>query len=349
MKKKFEIVIGYACNFRCKYCFEQAVEGSYTHKKMSTEVIQNTIDYILKYDSTLPEEDFIQVSFFGGENFLYKDVIDAFIEGLKHRNIHISLTTNGSLIAKNKELILKWYRTLGHKFSVMVSYDYSLQDTNRCKGTYQTVRDSILWLDANNIKVHTNTIFMKENLSQFHEVFFDYLDLYKQLNRKFNFRIGMDNLNICHSQYDEKTTKQSLDIVKKFIDTHPFYSNCIVYKFGKNRYHSCGFGWRVVNGIDIDGSLYPCQGAIYDTHKSMFYMGNVSQDFDALMSKRSSFFSDFRWPIQEECKKCTAWCKSCPLETIKTSTKEFGALPPDKDHCNIHKTISIYLKNANSR
>lgn len=349
MMKKFEIVIGYSCNFRCKYCFEQCITGSYTKKKMSEPIIKQSCIYILNYLNTLSKEDKIRISFFGGENFLYIKEINSFINKLeKYQNIYFDLISNGSLIQKNQEQIFQWKELLGNRFSILISYDYSLQDQNRCKNTYQKVRNAIKWLDSKDISVRTNTIFMKNDLTLFHKVFSDYLNLQKELKHKFLFRIGMDNLNLCNSQYDKENTIKSFEAVKEFIKKNPQYAGKIIYKYGGDRYNSCGLGWRVANGIDVDGSLYPCQGAIYDEHKDWFYIGNVSDNFDTLIERRKEFFSRLRWPIQEECKTCTAWCKSCPLETIKTSVTEFGALPPDKDHCVIHKTISEYFKDVNS-
>ena len=256
------------------------------------------------------------------------------------------LISNGSLVESNAEEILRWKATVGDGIGFVISYDYALQDKNRCHGTYQKVRNAILWLDKHDIHVATNTIFPRDDIGSMKEVFEDYLDLRSQLKRKFLFRIGLDCSNHCGSVYDRESAEEGLRKLSEFVAQHPEYANLISYKFGAvkgSRYFHCGLGYRVLMGIDYDGSLYPCQGAVFDEHKDMFRFGHISDGYDEIMRKRTEMLAKLKHQDLPECKACDAACKVCPLETIKTSYSEFGGMPP-KENCEIHKTMSRYIK-----
>ncbi len=68
MKTKFEVIVGYQCNYRCKYCFEQYVDWAYSNKRMDEDVLNRTATYIKRYYEQLSANDSINVGFYGGEN-----------------------------------------------------------------------------------------------------------------------------------------------------------------------------------------------------------------------------------------------------------------------------------------
>ena len=344
MIRKVEVVIGYKCNFRCKYCYEQYIDGSYTNKKMDKSTIEATCTYIKNLVATIPSEDILQVSFFGGENFLYLDIIDQFINNLKLCDrVRFKLITNGSLVAKNFDIVLKWKQLIGNRLSISVSYDYCFQDEHRCKNTYQKVRDAILMIDQADIRLAVIAVLTGKDVQNFHLMYNDYLKLRQQIKHRetFLFRFQMDNQSVC--QVDYQSSLKSLQAMEKFLEAHPDQRQLIVYKYGGNRYDNCGMGWRVLAGVDYDGSLYPCQGAIYDDNKSMFRYGNVKDNFQTTIHNHDQLIYKLRWPIESKCRTCNSFCKRCPLHSIKTDYIQFGLLPP-QSICKAHQFLSRYLK-----
>ena len=89
------IMLGFACNFNCKYCLQ--------YKNKTHEVItsfnEEIIDFI-RYQASINEH--IRINFYGGEPLLYIDTIRKIVSSLHNiENIHFSLITNGSLLDKD--------------------------------------------------------------------------------------------------------------------------------------------------------------------------------------------------------------------------------------------------------
>ena len=342
--KKIEIVPCYDCNFRCDYCFIKSLDEAYSQKRMNDDVVEKSIRYVeSEYNEYSKDGYQLQLSFFGGEPLLASDIITKFVGALCDKPIKFNIVTNGSLITKRENDILDWKERLDNKLSFMVSFDYSLQDINRCRGTHDKVIEGIQLLDENSIKVLTNTVFNPNDLSQFHLVYNDYLKLQRKLRHNFDFRFGTNLIGIENVGFDEKSIISSLSASKRFIDKHNLK---IHYKYTDRRinnckeYH-CGVGWRVLSGLDVDGSLYPCQGAINDKNKPLYKFASVYDDYEIIKSNRDEMVSKLRWKTSK-CNECNYVCKHCPLDTVITNYNEFG-LECSESHCNLHRIISECL------
>ena len=342
--KKIEIVPCYDCNFRCDYCFIKSLDDAYSQKRMSDGVVENSIRYVIsEYEEYSKCGYRIQLSFFGGEPLLASDIITKFVNGLCDKPIKFNIVTNGSLITKKENEILYWKERLGDNLSFMVSFDYSLQEKTRCKNTRDKVIDGIKFLDRSDIKVLTNTVFNPNDLSEFHMVYNDYLKLQRMLRHNFDFRFGTNLIGIEDVVLDEDKIIKSLTASKRFIDKHHLN---IHYKYTDRRttnckeYH-CGVGWRVLSGLDVDGSLYPCQGAINDKNKTLYKFASVYDEYENIKTKRDEMISKLRWKTSK-CNECSYVCKHCPLDTVKTNYNEFG-LECSDSHCNLHRIITECL------
>ena len=341
MKKKIEINPTRACNFRCKYCYEQNVSNAYdTSLKMSDEVIERLIEYIRWEYPRISYADQLTLVFYGGECLLGSDVIDKIISSLAPYDIRYNFSTNGSLVDSNKDLLLKWKDLAGrHNIDIGISYDYFLQEQNRCKNTYSKVRDAIRWLDSNNFIYQTNTVFPKENLKDFIPTFEDYLQLQKELKHPYLFKCNIDNgrASSCNLQITYDDLVKISEPIQQYFIAHPEYINNISWKMKNTRVRNCGLGWRVICGVDYDGSVYPCNGSIFMKPIVDLQYGSIFDDFFKLNEKRSELLNKLPWHITNKCRYCPNICTACPLNTIKSSIKEFNK-QPSNDFC---KTMGL--------
>jgi uncharacterized protein len=91
------IMVGEACNFRCKYCYED-----YDAHILETEKLSGVITFICDYVKQHSVED-VTISWFGGEPTLYKEAAIDFMSNLRNAlsdavNVRGFMTTNGYLL-----------------------------------------------------------------------------------------------------------------------------------------------------------------------------------------------------------------------------------------------------------
>ena len=101
MAKNITFIVTKDCQLACKYCY---LVGKNEKERMSFDVAQKAIDYILAHESEFREESVVW-DFIGGEPFLEIDLIDKICDYLKtemfRRNHHwfnsyrFSFSTNG--------------------------------------------------------------------------------------------------------------------------------------------------------------------------------------------------------------------------------------------------------------
>jgi uncharacterized protein len=92
--------ISHACNLKCRYCFADAGTYGDAPSFMSEEMAKQAIDFLLQRS----HEDYIGLSFFGGEPLLNFDIVRSSVEYCKAEaakmgkrcNFHV--TTNGTLL-----------------------------------------------------------------------------------------------------------------------------------------------------------------------------------------------------------------------------------------------------------
>ena len=72
MAKNITFIVTKDCQLACKYCY---LVGKNTKERMSWDVAQKAINYILDHEEDFSEENVI-FDFIGGEPFLEIDLID---------------------------------------------------------------------------------------------------------------------------------------------------------------------------------------------------------------------------------------------------------------------------------
>lgn len=101
------IMMGEACNYGCKYCYE-----SESKTKLSWNQLDGIINFVLEWINT-HQCGSIEISWFGGEPTLFKKETIAFMEKLNASlpatiNVSGSMTTNGYLLTSTE--FLDYYR-----------------------------------------------------------------------------------------------------------------------------------------------------------------------------------------------------------------------------------------------
>lgn len=120
--KDIRIVMGHACNFRCKYC-------SQTHTKFS-ELTDADVDRLIdKMYRHLDLSQLKRIQCWGGEPLLYWNAMQRIVKRVREASPEaaLSIVTNGSLM--NRE-ICDWFLADKHS-SVILSHDAMAQTTMR--------------------------------------------------------------------------------------------------------------------------------------------------------------------------------------------------------------------------
>ena len=344
MKYKFDINVGYGCNFRCNYCFEKLGDKNYENKCMSDEVIERSIEYIKHLSTKTLAGNDITLCFYGGEPLLYINIIEKFIDQLKdNENILYCIMTNGTLIRNYRTNLLKLKHILKNKLNIGVSYDYALQNKNRQENTYDIVRKNIIWLYDNKFNVDTGTVFPRGDLPKFYDVFLDFIELRKRIPTM-RLRYNIDRVNASDTSFDEEETRKALKKTKAWIIEHNLNRSAIYYnnscKYRGDRAEDCIVG-EVYASVCVTGDIYPMYNVMHalPNIRDMLYLGNVFDDFDELDKKHKELFSSLNFIVPEECVKCKAPCRVLPWRTIKNgSIDEFNTMPSE-EHCRIHQIL----------
>jgi len=105
-KARVCIILGMACNFACRYCYEGEMKA--TAAAMTDDTVDQTVRFLVDWCRKLGMEKLV-LSFYGGEPLLYPHLIRRFATRLKPAldaegiGFGFSLVTNGSLL--NPQLI----------------------------------------------------------------------------------------------------------------------------------------------------------------------------------------------------------------------------------------------------
>lgn len=159
--KSITFIVTKDCQLACKYCY---LVGKNDKERMSFEVAQKAIDYILTNEIDFPEES-VTWDFIGGEPFLEIDLIDQICDYIKtemfrlnhhwFNSYRFSFSTNG--INYNSEKVQKFITKNSSHLSIGITTDGTQRkhDLNRVwknespeRGSYNDVVKNIpLWLN----------------------------------------------------------------------------------------------------------------------------------------------------------------------------------------------------------
>lgn len=326
------------CQLACKYCY---LVGKNSHERMSFEVAQKAIDYILDHEEEMPEES-VEWDFIGGEPFLEIELIDRICDYIKietfRRNHHwfdsyrFSFSTNGinydspevqRFIAKNREHLSIGITIDGTRFK----HDLNRVYKGSGKGSYDdVVRNIPLWLEqfpdeATKVTVSSADIpYIRESVMHLfslgiHEV---------NINAVFE--------NVWKEGDDRLFQDQLMSLADDMID-NDMYLDYVCSFFSEDigkpmpdieKRNWCGAG-RMLS-IDASGNFYPCtRFAQYSLRsKKARIIGNVNDGIDK--NKLRPFLTLTRqMQSPRKCIECEvasgcAWCQGENYDAAETDT-----------------------------
>ena len=343
MAKNITFIATKDCQLACKYCY---LVGKNSKERMTFEVAQQAIDYILSHEDDFKEESVVW-DFIGGEPFIEIDLIDKICDYLKmemfRRDHHwfnsyrFSFSTNGLNyhIEKVQDFIKKNMQHL----SVGITIDGTRQkhDLNRIYkksgeekelGSYDDVVKNIpLWLEQ---FPHAGT---KVTISSA-----DIPYIKESVLHLFSLGIHEVNINcvfedVWNDGDDKLFEEQLIMLADEMIDKELYQDNvCSFFSemIGKpldpkmENQNWCGAGMML--SIDAAGNFYPCtRFAAYSLRsKKPIIIGNVHSGINYNLL-RPFLTLDRTTQSPQKCIDCEvasgcAWCQGENYDAAKTNT-----------------------------
>lgn len=336
------------CNFRCAYCHYTCNDGSqrtHSSKRMSVEVAKAAILYLRDHSV---DTQSVYIGFYGGEPFLefslLKEVVAFCEDQLRGKDIHFTVTSNGTLLTDDVIEFLA-----AHKFVLLVSLDGPREIHNRSrifsggKGSFDVVIDVLRNIyDKYPDYFKTISINMvlnpSEDFDKINSLFSDY-NFLKKLNVSSTIidDIGATEKNVFSESHVEKERYhvflKYLSLANRFPSKKcsPIYMN-YVGSIKKNLEELserqsfldvCAPGGPCVPGesrlmVTVDGDFIPCE-RVSEIADPMI-IGNVR---DGINMEKVRTLLNIAQSTSESCKNCWAFlhCHLC----AKYSEKD-GAL-----------------------
>lgn len=340
------------CNLRCTYCYADGGEYGAPQKYMSVETAKQAVDYLLEHSY---DEKSVTIVLFGGEPFINWKVLKYVVEysegegRKKGKIVNYSLTTNGTLLSKEKIDFLNQY-----SIGVSVSMDGSEEIHNRNRpfeggqGSYDRVKTNAIRLieSGRTAPVGTRVTLAKE-----------FEDISKSLDEllRFGFSeagfapVSESDMKLALSNDDlNKMLKQFVEVSEVYVE-HALKNEYLGFSNltnllkelhnGENKSYGCGAGLGFF-AVSPDGGLYLCHRFNEDER---FKMGNI---YDGLDRKKQKQLLE---ELHVENKQS---CQSCSLKNICTGGCYYEALErhrdyrkPNMHYCNwMHEWTTIGLK-----
>ena len=180
MNKTITFIVTKDCQLACKYCY---LVGKNSNERMSLDIAQKAVDFILEHDELFPEET-VSFEFIGGEPFLEIDLIDKICDYIKvelfkrnHKwfNKYVfGFTTNGLNYSSDK--VQRFISKNSSHLSIGITIDGTKQkhDLNRIykntkKGSYDDVVKNIPLYVSQFHSANTKVTISSEDIPYIHE------------------------------------------------------------------------------------------------------------------------------------------------------------------------------------
>ncbi|GAA0125000.1 radical SAM/SPASM domain Clo7bot peptide maturase [Clostridium sp. CTA-19] len=332
------------CNMKCPYCYEK--KG---HKDMSSEVQEKLIDYISKYLKKHNEIKNLDVSWYGGEPLLVKDIIinlsEKLISYCKENNINYTSTiiTNGVLLDKitAKELSEKCLIK-----NVQITLD-GIEETNNKTRMLKSGENSFKLITKNIesvkeiIRISVRVNVSKENSNEC-TLLSDYF-----IKQNWNEIVDLYFAPVQDSEYSDEKTSNIVYNCEEFNDKLVDLQNNLVQS---NIYNNLNYpinfeGCSALSVhnlvIDPEGNFYKCWHRI---NLPEHQIGNIFEG----IKLNNEYTSWLLLDIPDKCVKCKTFpiCRSgCPEKRFLDENADICEYPED----HIKKVIDIYYSNMYSQ
>lgn len=321
------------CNFRCWYCYEKHIIGS----KMSSEIRNGIINYIIKHIKSHPELKNISLSFFGGEPFLYfKDTVLPILNSIKElcmeNNIGLNchFTTNGSLLDIDTLEILEDFSP---GFQITLDggeyYHNKIRFYKGGYGSFHNILKNITSIVRKEMTIVLRINFTHENIKTIKDIL-PHLEQIEYPFRKF-LRIDLQRVWQDRRTGKDYTEDMASEIRNAF--RHAGFQVLSNY-IPSNVRNSC-YGDKYNHVLfNYDGNVYGCTArdfTIANRIGKLSEEGEIQYDDNKIQLWKNSKFSK---PICHTCRIapiCGGGCRQRAIEASESETCIFGYSEKDKD------------------
>lgn len=321
------------CNLKCFYCFQN---NSSNEPKMSFEVQTKIIQYIRYIIENNPNFKLLNIKWFGGEPLLRIDTIVSISKSLiklceeNHISYHSSIITNGILLTKENQQILK-DKCKVKRIQITLDGLETEYTKRKCASSsdYGTVIKNII-NSSNDFEVGIRLNIDKDNINDMFKLT-EYLLIDNKLKEKINIYIAPiiidENFsgNVTLNYYKPFEFEHIRILYNNYLESINAYKS-IKSRFRKRMITSCALNDEFSVCIDPLGDLYKCEQTI----------GIKKYRTGSLFSNKlyTKFEYDFRnVNISDKCKACIllpTCMGGCPFKHIY-----------NKAICNNNKKIKL--------
>lgn len=332
------------CNLHCWYCYEK----HHAKSVMGTETQQALCSFIEKSVKDNPKITRLNLGFFGGEPLLFYDqvvkhVIQKSDEICKQRhiNLHLSFTTNGTLL--NNEMIENL-----SKFnpSFQITLDGHEESHNRTRGlkyknSYRLLLDNIFMLARHSCNVVVRINYTTQNVEELGRILNDFNE--KADNSTIPFmNIDFQRVWQERERYDDETEELADSIRIKFKNSGFSVCNSRLMNYVK---HPCYGDFENYLLVNYNGDIFGCTARDFTSKNSigkLFKDGSVTYNSEVVAQRNSAKFSK---PVCQICRiapLCGGGCKQRAYESRDDNSCTYGYSESDKDKIILNIFDTIY-------
>ena len=343
--------IASSCNLKCPYCFAQTSDGGFAYSDYNEESIDNLLMLLKKYN----HQTSTTLVFFGGEPLIRYDLIKYTVNKIKEKynelNIGYSITTNGTLITKERAKFLK-----ENNFAILVSMDgfeneYNYRHFINGKSSVNRVLTNMNLLKEMNVPFQIRATITSDN-----PYIYETYRFFEELKYPFNIAFAYSSENKSNEKlniFDEKCIdqiKKAFDkllkyYTKKIESKEPIFNTLFlslgdILEYRVHREHVCAAGYTFYT-VMSNGDIYTCAHLMNNPEYSM---GKIS-DFVSLNQNSCSSISRSILSI-EDCENC--WAKylcvgGCTSQKLTMGIAANKSFP--KRQCEVERSVfEFYVK-----
>lgn len=277
---EYILFLTYRCNLSCKYCFAKNLV--HNREKNTVSITQEKIRSICEYietDINTNHREKNSIVFFGGEPSLVPDIIGNIMEQTSHLRMNYSIYTNGLLLDKFPDSILKKLQT------ILVAIDGDKESHERFKpvGSYDKILNNVRALKDKTKAQIIGRITLEENSNIYYSVknllnLFDYV--HWQIVNKEEF-YNPRKFIVEYKQNLQRLFNDWIEALASGVVLNIIPFNRIVLSLLSNETpisFRCGCG-STIQAIDVDGNIYSCDEYIENQNNALGSIYDDSYNF----------------------------------------------------------------------
>lgn len=323
--EKFYLMIGHACNFKCRHCYQEGMPMPHLDKQVAPQVIE-----YLRRVSTLREEK-ARLVFWGGEPLLYLPLIKQVVKELGDGTFDYWMMSNGALLTSE---IVDYLNE--HNIGFSVSNDGP--DTAKIRGVniledkaflarFKSIHRTCVGCctHAYNIDPKRTVAYIQEKVGKKVPVYYQYhLECTHPMDKDlyaYDLEAYRKNLEeLCEEYFrDENAGKKdtaAVYAVRKGIAAAKAYYQRKALGIPEKWLPECEPFRREMN-IDIHGAVHAC-------HNRLSPIGKIEEPFSVLQERNDALYLK-HIQAKTECDFCSTVhiCRhGCPLNPMSAGQRE---------------------------